>query len=83
MSGEKTGLLLAGGPVRFEFAAGFVKKYPYSWVVTADSGLSLCMKLGLRPDLAVGDFDTFGRERMEALRKETGWNFEVHRPERG
>lgn len=82
MSGEKTGLLLAGGPVRFEFAAGFVKKYPYSWVVTADSGLSLCMKLGLRPDLAVGDFDTFGRERMEALRKETGWNFEVHRPEK-
>lgn len=34
------------------------------------------------PDLAVGDFDTFGLERMEELRKKEGWATDVHKPEK-
>lgn len=82
MSGEKTGLILAGGPLNLAFAEPFIRKQSYSWIVTADAGLSVCMELSLKPDLAVGDFDTLGRERMEEIRKSTGWEFEVHSPQK-
>lgn len=36
----------------------------------------------MSPDLAVGDFDTFGLERMEELRKKEGWATDVHKPEK-
>ena len=60
MSGEKTGLILAGGPLNPAFAESFIRKQSYSWIVTADAGLSVCMELSLKPNLAVGDFDTLG-----------------------
>ena len=82
MSGEKTGLILAGGPLNLAFAEPFIRKQSYSWIVTADAGLSVCMELSLKPDLAVGDFDTLGRQRMEEIRKSTGWEFEVHSPQK-
>ncbi len=34
-------------------------------MIAVDAGLAVCEELGLVPDLAVGDFDTFGLERME------------------
>ena len=61
------GLIVSGGPVDLTFAAGFLKNRSYELVIAVDAGLDTCLKLGLTPDLAVGDFDTFGRERMEAL----------------
>ena len=30
----------------------------------------------------MGDFDTFGLERMEELRKKEGWATDVHKPEK-
>ena len=56
------------------------RKYPY--VIAVDAGLAVCEDLGLVPDLAVGDFDTFGLERMEELRKKEGWATDVHKPEK-
>ena len=51
-------------------------------MIAVDAGLAVCEELGLVPDLAVGDFDTFGLERMEELRKKEGWATDVHKPEK-
>ena len=51
-------------------------------MIAVDAGLAVCEDLGLVPDLAVGDFDTFGLERMEELRKKEGWATDVHKPEK-
>ena len=64
-----TCLIVSGGPTDRKFAAEFVKERKYPYVIAVDAGLAVCEDLGLVPDLAVGDFDTFGLERMEELRK--------------
>ncbi len=74
------GLIVSGGPVDLTFAAGFLKNRSYELVIAVDAGLDTCLKLGLTPDLAVGDFDTFGRERMEALKENGHFLSEVHEP---
>ena len=63
-----TCLIVSGGPTDRKFAAEFVKNRKYPYVIAVDAGLAVCEELGLVPDLAVGDFDTFGLERMEELR---------------
>lgn len=69
-------------PTDRNFASEFVKERKYPYVVAVDAGLAVCEDLGLVPDLAVGDFDTFGLERMEELRKKEGWATDVHKPEK-
>ncbi len=32
---------------------------PYSFIICADIGLSYCIEAGLRPDLIIGDFDSY------------------------
>ena len=65
-----TCLIVSGGPTDRKFAAEFVKNRKYPYVIAVDAGL------------AVGDFDTFGLERMEELRKKEGWATDVHKPEK-
>ncbi len=77
-----TCLIISGGPTDRNFASEFVKERKYPYVVAVDAGLAVCEDLGLVPDLAVGDFDTFGLERMEELRKKEGWATDVHKPEK-
>lgn len=55
-----TCLIVSGGPTDRKFAAEFVKNRKYPYVIAVDGGLAVCEELGLVPDLAVGDFDTFG-----------------------
>ena len=74
-----TCLIVSGGPTDRKFAAEFVKNRKYPYVIAVDAGLAVCEELGLVPDLAVGDFDTFGLERMEELRKKEGWATDVHK----
>ena len=64
-----TCLIVSGGPTDREFAAKFVKERKDPYVIAVDAGLAVCEDLGLVPDLAVGDFDTFGLERMDELMK--------------
>ncbi len=78
-----TCLIVSGGPTDRKFAAEIRERrgsIPY--VIAVDAGLAVCEDLGLVPDLAVGDFDTFGLERMEELRKKEGWATDVHKPEK-
>lgn len=75
-------LMVTGGPLDLEFAAGFLKNRSYEFIIAVDGGVSSCMRLGLHPQLLVGDFDTFGRDRILEYRPEPGVTVDIHRPEK-
>ncbi len=78
----KTCLLISGGPLDLLFAKDFLNNRNYDFVVAADAGFSSCLKLGIHPDLLVGDFDTFGRERIQSYLSDPEYQIEIHKPEK-
>lgn len=78
----KSCLMVTGGPLDLAFAREFLKNRTYDMVAAVDAGLRSCMELGLKPDLLVGDFDTFGRDEILRYRPEPGVTMDIHRPEK-
>ncbi len=78
----KTCLLISGGPLDLSFAKDFLKDRSYDYVVAADAGFSACLELGIRPDLLVGDFDTFGREKIQTYVSNSEYQIDIHKPEK-
>lgn len=66
-------LIIAGGSVDLQTAGELIEKQPFDRVVAADAGLESARKLGLLPDLAVGDFDSVSPEVLSetAQKKKT------------
>jgi thiamine pyrophosphokinase len=56
-------LIVAGGNPIKEAVLDHLKAY--SWVVAADSGLDQAIRLGIRPDLVVGDMDSVSPAALE------------------
>lgn len=78
----KTCLMISGGPLDLSFAGEFLAERKYDFVVAVDAGFSACIALGIRPDLLVGDFDTFGREKILKYKDDPGFQFDIHQPEK-
>jgi len=75
-------LLISGGPLDLSFAKDFLSERTYNYIVAADAGFSACLKLGIHPDLLVGDFDTFGREKIQSYLANPEYQIEIHKPEK-
>jgi thiamine pyrophosphokinase len=54
---EKKAVLLGGGEI-LDYAKIAARIHPGDYIVAADSGYDHCEKLGVTPDLLVGDFDS-------------------------
>ena len=77
MENTKAGsaLIIAGGnPIRETVLA---RLEPYSWVVAADAGLDQADRLGILPDLVVGDMDSVSAQAL-ANAQEAGIPVEQH-----
>lgn len=75
-------LMISGGPLDLSFFREFLKGRNYRYIVAVDNGFSACLELGIRPDLLVGDFDTFGRERIRSYMEEAACEIDMHKPEK-
>ena len=75
-------LMVTGGVLEREFAEDFLKGRKYDFIIAVDAGAFSCFQLGLHPDLLVGDFDTFGRDRILQYQKEPGCSIDIHQPEK-
>lgn len=75
-------LMITGGPLDLAFAKEFIKNRHYDMIVAVDAGFAACLELGIHPDLLVGDFDTFGREKIKYYLDDPQFQIDIHRPEK-
>lgn len=61
-------LIITGGSFDREFAASFMAKNSYGYVIAVDNGLSYARELDVFPDMIVGDMDTHGKADIEEYR---------------
>lgn len=78
----KRGLMITGGPLDLSFAEKFLKDRKYDVVIAVDAGFSACQKLGIHPDFLVGDFDTFGRDKIQSYLEDASYKIDIHQPEK-
>ena len=75
-------LMITGGPLDLTFAKEFIKDRQYDMIVAVDAGFSVCLELGIHPDLLVGDFDTFGRDKIRQYLDDPEFQIDIHQPEK-
>ena len=51
-------LIISGGTIEEEFAAEYIRKQKFDYVIAADRGLEFCDRQNLKVDHIVGDFDS-------------------------
>lgn len=61
-------LIIAGGEVSDDFACGIIKNGGYEIIIAADAGMETLHRLGIDPDMVLGDFDSVSDEVLEAYR---------------
>lgn len=80
---SRTGLILAGGDLDLPFAKkviGDLSRRGGILLAAADAGLEACEKLGVAPDLLLGDFDTVRQEILDRYLDRAGVRVERHNP---
>lgn len=75
-------LMITGGVLSLPFARDFIKERTYDLVIAVDAGLSYAGELGIHADVAVGDFDTLGSEKLSEYKKDKSLSMDIHRPEK-
>lgn len=63
-------LILTGGTVNVSFASEYIKTWDPDQVITADKGLLYAKKLGITPDIILGDFDSCNKDIMKEFSTE-------------
>ena len=65
-------LIITGGPLDDTFAEEIFRSRKWDCRIAADSGAEFFLKRGLKPDLAIGDFDSLPSDWFEELKEELG-----------
>lgn len=68
----KKALIVTGGEADLDFCAEYVKKHSFDFFAAADRGLQFFYEAGIKPDLAVGDFDSTKGEALRYFREQDG-----------
>lgn len=60
-------VIVAGGNIDIEFTRGFIEARDESslFIVACDKGFEACERLKVKPDMAIGDFDSAGKAALE------------------
>lgn len=64
-------LIATGGLIDLEFLSSLALKEQYSLIIAADKGLLALDRLGILPDLILGDFDSAGTDILDKYRKKS------------
>ncbi len=67
-----TTIIITGGTVDTDFASSFIANTTYDCLLAADSGLNAVSRMGLRPDIIIGDFDSVEGDILEGYLSDDG-----------
>lgn len=78
----KSCLIVTGGSLDRDFAAGFLKGRVYDYVVAVDRGADTLYALGMTPHEIVGDLDSASPAAIAAYRNNPAVHMEIHKAEK-
>ena len=57
--------IISGGVIEDEFVLNFILKHPADFTIAMEKGYLFLRKHGIKPDLALGDFDSIGENYID------------------
>ena len=62
-------LIVTGGHIDDDFAAGWISDHNFDGVIASDSGMEFFRRAGILPDIIIGDFDSVKAGTLEHFEK--------------
>ncbi len=62
-------LIVTGGHIDDDFAAGWISDHNFDGVIASDSGMEFFRRAGILPDIIIGDFDSAKEDTLEYFEK--------------
>lgn len=73
-------VIISGGSIQDEFAKEWITQYQPDFIIVADSGMEFMRRVGLKPDMIIGDFDSVAVETLAYFREQQGIIFKELNP---
>ena len=73
-------LIISGGSIDDIFAKEWIAQYQPDFTIVADSGMEFMRRVGIVPDMIIGDFDSVGSETLAYFKEQTGIIFKELNP---
>lgn len=73
-------VIISGGSIQDEFAKEWITQYQPDFIIVADSGMEFMRRVGLKPDMIIGDFDSVASETLAYFKEQTGIIFKELNP---
>lgn len=67
-------LIITGGGIDIPFTDSYIKEHKFDKTIAADKGVQYAIKLGIVPNLILGDFDSLDREIQIKMKE---WNVPI------
>lgn len=67
-------LIITGGGIDIPFTDSYVKGCKFDQVIAADKGVQYAVRLGIIPDIILGDFDSLDQDIQKKMRE---WNVPI------
>ncbi|MDO4169796.1 MAG: thiamine diphosphokinase [Lachnospiraceae bacterium] len=67
-------LIITGGGIDIPFTDSYIKEHKFDKTIAADKGVQYAIRLGIVPDLILGDFDSLDQEMQIKMRE---WNVPI------
>ena len=65
-------VIVSGGSIADEFAKEWIGQYQPEYIIVADSGMEFMWRVGLVPDMIIGDFDSVKEETLLYFKAQQG-----------
>lgn len=73
-------LIISGGSISDEFAKEWIGQYQPDFTIVADSGMEFMRRVGLVPDMIIGDFDSVKADTLDFFKEQSGIVFKELNP---
>ena len=65
-------IIISGGSIQDEFAKEWIAEYQPDFIMVADSGMEFMRRVGLTPDMIIGDFDSVAADTLDFFKSKEG-----------